>query len=86
MGSNGMKQKDILLIIIVIFVSTIISMVVSKIFISAPKNRQQTVEVVPVISAKFDTPDKTYFNDKSIDATLLITIGNNTNPQPFNSH
>lgn len=79
-----MKQKDIALIIVVVFISAIVSLVVSK-FLFASKNRQQQVEVVQPISADFASPDKRYFNDKSFDPTELITIGNNTNPHPFSS-
>ena len=80
-----MKQKDIALIIVVTFISIIISVVLSRIFISAPKNRQQEVEVVTPISAEFSTPDKKYFNEKSIDPTQLIKIGDNSNKNPFNN-
>lgn len=79
-----MKQKDIMLIIVVAFISAVISITASKILISPAKNRQQKVEVVEPISASFNQPDKKYFNDQSVDPTQLITIGNNTNPQPFN--
>ncbi|HSX53648.1 MAG TPA: hypothetical protein VLF90_04815 [Patescibacteria group bacterium] len=79
-----MKQKDILLIIVVAFISTVISIAASKILISPAKNQKQKVEVVEPISATFNAPDKSYFNDQSVDPTQLITIGNSANPQPFN--
>ncbi len=79
-----MKQKDILLIVVVAFISAVISIASSKILIAPAKNRQQKVEVVEPISASFNPPDKQYFNDQAIDPTQLITIGNNTNPKPFN--
>ena len=81
-----MKQKDITLIIVVAFISGVISITVSKYFIAPPKNRQQKVEVVEVISSEFPEPDKTYFNKDSIDPTKLINIGDNSNPQPFNQN
>ncbi len=82
-----MKQKDVVLIIIVVFISVIISVFLSKAIISTPKNRQQKVEIIDPISADFPTPDTKYFNDKSIDPTQLIKIGNNANNQPFgNGH
>ena len=79
-----MKQKDALLIIVVAVVSIILSVTVSKILIAPAKNRQQKVEVVQPISDTFNQPDAKYFNANSIDPTQLITIGNNTNPTPFN--
>jgi hypothetical protein len=79
-----MKQKDLGLIAVAIIFSAIFSFILSSKLITSPKNRQQTVEKVNPISADFPTPDNTYFNSNSIDPTQLITIGNNTNPQPFN--
>jgi len=80
-----MKQKDIALIIIIVAISAVISVFVSKAFISAPKNRQQKVELVTPITSDFSQPDPKYFNANSVDPTKNITIGGSSNPQPFNS-
>ena len=78
-----MKQKDIALIIIIVFISGIVSFVVSgKLF--AGSNGHQSVETVDKISPDFNVPDSNYFNKNSIDPTQLIQIGNSTNPNPFN--
>lgn len=79
-----MKQKDIILIVVVVFVSGVISLIVSNLLFSSPKNRQEKVEVVEPITADFNQPDKRYFNSQSIDPTQIIRIGDNTNDQPFN--
>lgn len=79
-----MKQKDILLIVVVVIVSVVISVVVSKILITSPKNRQQKVEIVQPISPDFATADPKYFNSNSIDPTQRIQIGNSSNQKPFN--
>lgn len=81
-----MKQKDITLIIVVAFISAVVSIAVSKYFIAPPKNRQQKVEVVEAISSEFPEPDPAYFNKNSVDPTKLINIGDNSNPQPFNKN
>ncbi|MGH7195204.1 MAG: hypothetical protein ACREGA_00280 [Candidatus Saccharimonadales bacterium] len=78
-----MKQKDIVTIIIAVAVSAVISIFVAKFLFNTPKNRQQKVEVVPSISENFPTPDTKYFNQKSINPTQLIKIGNNNNLTPF---
>lgn len=78
-----MKQKDIALIIIVIFVSVLISYFISGKIIVPPKNRQQEVEVTQAISDQFNLPDKKYFNNSSINPTQIIIIGDNSNPDPF---
>ena len=80
-----MKQKDILLIVVVVIVSTVASVILTKIVISPPKNRQQQVEVVNPITADFNKNDTKYINHDSINPTQLIKIGDNQNPNPFNT-
>jgi len=79
-----MKQNDIALIIVVVFISAIVSIFASKALIASPKNRKQQVEVVPVVTETFETPDSHYFNDQSFDPTKIIKIGDNNNQNPFN--
>lgn len=79
-----MKQKDIITLVVAVFFAILVSVLASKLIFASPKNRQQQVEVVPVITADFPTPDKQYFNGQSIDPTQLIEIGNNNNLTPFN--
>lgn len=80
-----MKQKDVALIIVVIFISAVVSLIASNLIFASPKNRQQQVEVVDKISSEFPPPDPRYFNDRSFDPTKLITIGDTNNPNPFNT-
>lgn len=80
-----MKQKDIALIIVVAFLSAIISFILSgKLFVT-PANRQQPVEVVDKISTQFQLPDSRYFNANSINPTVQSQLGTDTNQNPFNS-
>ena len=78
-----MKQKDLILIIVVVFFSGVISFVVSRIFITGGANRNLTAETVQPITSDFQSPDKSVFNDKAINPTQLIQIGDNKNKQPF---
>ncbi len=79
-----MKQKDIALIILIVFFGVITSVIVSKYLIVPPKNRQQEVEQVQEISATFKLPpDPHYFNSNSINPTQQIQIGVDANPDPF---
>lgn len=78
-----MKQKDIALIIVVIFFSAVLSFVISNIFISSPKNRQEKVEVVGKISTEFPEPDKQFFNSNSVNPTFIIQIGENQHQNPL---
>ena len=57
-----MKRKDILIIVVIAMISGILSLVLSNLFITAPKNRQEKVEVVELISPEFKRPDSRYFN------------------------
>lgn len=78
-----MRQKDLPLLIVVAGVSVIFSIIISKVVISAPKNRQQKVYVVQKISNDFKTVDTRYFNSDSVDPTKVIKIGDSSNNDPF---
>lgn len=80
-----MKQKDIALILVIVFVSGVVSFFVSNVIFTSPKNRQQQVEVVQPISSAFPQPSSQYFNNKAFDPTKLITIGQNATTDPFSS-
>lgn len=78
-----MKQKDVALILILVFVSGVVSFLLSGWIFARPADRQQKAEVVDVITSDFSLPDSKYFNSNSIDPTQLIQIGNSNNPNPF---
>jgi hypothetical protein len=78
-----MKQKDIALIVVIVAISGVISFLASRWIFAKPADRQQKAEVVDVITSDFNTPDTKYFNDKAVDPTQLIQIGNSNNPNPF---
>lgn len=78
-----MKQKDMILIGFVVFISGVFAYIISNTFISPAKNRKADVEVVEKISSEFTTPSTKYFNEQSNDPTKLIQIGDNPNASPF---
>jgi hypothetical protein len=78
------KQKDIALIIVIVVISGVLSLFISRLLFATPADRAQQVEVVEQINSSFPTPDPTYFNSQSVDPTQLIQIGNNNNSNPFN--
>ena len=80
-----MKQKDLGLIIVVVFVSAVIALVLSRWLFASPKNRAQTAEKVDVITAEFTEPSRKYFNTESFNPTQQIQIGANSNPNPFST-
>lgn len=77
-----MKQQDIAVIIIIVFFAGIFSFILSNKFFS-PANDKREAETVSAITADFIIPDDKYFNDRSINPTRTIEIGDTNNPNPF---
>lgn len=80
-----MKQKDILIIIIVSVIAGVFSFIVANALFGGEKAYKLTAPTVDAISAQFTTPDEAYFNKDSINPTKDITIGDSANTQPFNT-
>jgi len=78
------KQKDIALVLVVVFVSAVLSLVLSRVIFATPQNRQQTAEKVDVITPDFTQLPREYFNADAINPTKRIQIGSDNNPNPFN--
>jgi hypothetical protein len=79
-----MKQKDIALLVVIIFVSGILSFFISgKLFVT-PENRQQKVQTIDTIDSAFEKPSEKYFNQDSINPAQMVQIGDNNNQTPFN--
>lgn len=78
-----MKQKDVVLIVIVILFAGIFSLVVSNFFFTPDSSKSLSAEIVDSITSEFQPPDKRVFNDTAINPTKLIEIGNSNNKQPF---
>lgn len=77
-----MKQKDIALIIVVVFFSAVTSILLSNLFFG-PTSKDQKAEVVQPITSDFKQPDERFFNKDAFDPTQTITIEQNSNPDPF---
>lgn len=79
-----MKQKDILLIAVVVIFGGVIALVMSNMLISNPEKRSAQVEVVDAINSKFEDPDKKYFYPGALNPTQFIRIGPGSDPtDPF---
>ena len=79
-----MKQKDIAVIGMIVFMSAIISFIISSKVFTGQKGKL-TAETVQPINDNFPPPDTHYFNSTTFDPTELITIGQSDNTDPFNS-
>jgi len=78
------KQKDLALILVMAFISAVAALILSHVFFASPKSRQQTAEVVDVVTPDFAEPPSKYFNVQAVNPTQQIEIGGNSNPNPFN--
>jgi hypothetical protein len=72
------------MVLVFVFVGAIVALIVSR-FIIGPADREQTAEVVDVITSDFPPLPEKYYNANSINPTLQIQIGGTTNPSPFNT-
>lgn len=78
-----MKQKDFMLLAIVVIVSAIFSLIISNLLFATPADRQQQVTIVNPINSTFTPPSNTYFNSSSIDPTQTVQVNINSNQTPF---
>ncbi|MCA9332314.1 hypothetical protein KDA00_00370 [Candidatus Saccharibacteria bacterium] len=72
-----MKQRFIITIAIVVFIAGFASLFISKKLFGKEADRNVEVKKVEQISTDFQSPDKQYFNDQSVNPTQIITIGDN---------
>jgi hypothetical protein len=73
------KQKDLVLIIVVGFVSAVFAVLATNLLMGSADSRKQTAEVVDPIVADFDRLDSRYFNSNSVNPTQLIEIRDQSN-------
>jgi len=78
-----MKQDDIILVVGTMFVSAVFALLVTATPIFGSLSKNQQVTVVSTINTSFQAPSSQYLNTSSIDPTLLVRIGNNSNTTPF---
>lgn len=78
-----MKSKDYALVILAVMMGAIISYLLTGMFISTPDKRQQQVEVVGPITAEFELPNSSYFNEQSVNPTKQIQLDDQPNSNPF---
>jgi hypothetical protein len=83
-----MKRKDLVLLGGVALVAAFVSFLLSDALIGSPKKHPIKVPVVQQISSDFpdvqnDPNYKQFLNNKALNPTQLIHIGNNKNTKPF---
>jgi hypothetical protein len=75
-----MKRRDVVVIAAVAMIAGIVSIVVSQLLFGGNRVYNLKAPRVEAVSAQFNTPDKKYFNNLSINPTKIIQIGDTTNP------
>jgi phosphoglycerate-specific signal transduction histidine kinase len=78
-----MKRQELAIIVMAMVLGGLVSFFVSRLIFTPPKNRQQTINIVEKLSSDFPQANATYFNENSLNPTKNITIGDQSNPQPF---
>lgn len=79
-----MKQKDIVVIIVIASIAAILSFfIANRVFVTS-KNRQQSYPVVDSITSSMNSPDERFFNQDSINPARNSGSSTSTNQTPFN--
>lgn len=84
-----MKRQDILRLAVVALLAGIVSLFITNIVFSVPKNRSSKVPAVQAIPTglpdiKNDPAYSSFLNSNALDLTQPVTIGNSQNNTPFN--
>ncbi len=79
-----MKQKDVLLIVVIAVVAGVFSLVIANFFFGGEKAYNLKAPTVEPITAEFTLPSEQVFNKSALNPTKNIVIGDSTNKQPFN--
>lgn len=77
-----MKQQDIAVVIIIVFIASVATFFLANKFVS-PSTARRTAETVTAIDPTFAVPDTKYFSTNSINPTLRIEIAPGDNKNPF---
>jgi hypothetical protein len=82
------KRKDLMIVGVIAFIAALFSLFVSNAIFGSPSRNPIKVPVVHEINPEFpvvkdDTNYTSFFNDKALNPTQLIEIGNGTNTKPF---
>ena len=77
-----MKQQDIAILIVIIFIAGVGTFFLANAFIK-PETQNTTAEVVEPINSDFPLPEAGVFSTESINPTVPIQVAPNSNNQPF---
>lgn len=78
-----MKKQDIALIILIVAISALTAYLVGRAVVGDPQQQSVQVQTVDAISTTVEEPDPRIFNEKAINPTVEINIGDSSNRHPF---
>ena len=82
-----MKRKEITVLVVVAVISGVVALVVSGFIFTGPNKRTKVPEAEAVSSTfpdiKNDPAYQSFFNNRALDPTQPIQIGNSKNTTPF---
>lgn len=78
-----MKKNDIAIIILIASISVIVAYFVGRAVIGDPDQQAVEVYTIEPITTEVRQPEASVFNDRAINPTVEINIGDSANQQPF---
>lgn len=78
-----MKKNEIALLILIVSVAMVVTYFTIGAFIPEPGKEKVKVEVAEAIAPDVVEPSKNIFNKDAINPTVKVSIGNQSNQQPF---
>jgi len=78
-----MKKTDWALVILIVAIVGVASYFVVSAILPAPNENPQTVPTAEPITSDVVTPSKEIFSENSINPTVRVTIGNQSDQPPF---
>ena len=78
-----MKKTDVALIILIVGIVGLATFILVNTLVGEPGAEPVQVETAEPIVTEVTEPSKAVFNDKAINPTVKVKIGNQSNQQPF---
>lgn len=78
-----MKRSDIAVIILLVSLSLMFGYFVGGAVFSKNEPRTEKVQAAEAITAEVQVPDGRIFNEKAINPTVQVNIGESANQKPF---
>ncbi len=78
-----MRKQDIAIIVLIVAISAMAAYFIGRAIIGDPQQQSVQVPTAEPISTNVEQPDARTFNERAINPTVEINIGDSSNQQPF---